>query len=115
MGIAVRRGRRGGPLLQGRRKKRKFPKCLERPQRSSLSTVHHFLPQIASLFFHFTWLYDVKMLLLSHVSSLVLCLYHECVRVRVCMYVRAHGFSTHGITHGVYGVGECVCVHLPSS
>lgn len=40
-----------------------------------------FLPQIASLFFHFNWLYDVKMLLLSHVSSLVLCLYHVCVYV----------------------------------
>lgn len=115
MGIAVRRGRRRGPLLQGRKRKKKN-------NSQSVWNVHGearcrpsiiFLPQIASLFFHFTWLYDVKMLLLSHVSSLVLCLCHECVRV--CMYVRAHGFPTHGVTHGVYGVGERVCVHLPSS
>lgn len=98
-----------------------FPKCLERPRRSSLLTVHRFCLAMVFFFFSFSfvWLYDVKMLFLSHVSHLVCVCYHG-VRARMCVFSRIFSAPAQ-VTSCMVCMGVCVCVcvraciHLPTS
>ncbi len=124
-GLAERRGRRG-PLLQGSTQGcSKIPKvfgtsteelAIDRPS-FSLAMVFLF-----SFFFRFCflfhWLYDVKMLFLSHVSCLVCMLsWCESVSVCVCVFARLFFYPCAGdIMHGVHGcLSVCVCIHVPTS
>lgn len=117
-GIAERRGRRG-PLLQGSTQGySKIPKmfgtsmeelAIDRPS-FCLAMVFFF-----SFCFLFHWLYDVKMLFLSHVSCLV-CMSSWCESVDVCV-CKVFYPCAGDIMHGVLGclresVCVCVCAYM---
>lgn len=102
-GIAERCGRRG-PLLQG-----STPGCSKIPKMFGTSTEELAIDRpsfcLAMVFFFFSrfvWLYDVKMLFLSHVSCLVSML-SWCESADVCVCKALFYLRAGDIMHGVPG------------